>query len=145
VSSLFGSRAASRFQSIWADHIDQIMAYTTAVVGHDTNAKDEARARLGDVERRLSTFLSEATNHRLDSAALAKMLVMHDQMLLAHADAFAAKDYMTAHDIADTTFAQMYDLAGQLAAAFSATVESRVPVGGAGTGFGGMAGVVGRR
>lgn len=145
VSSLFGTPAASTFQSIWADHIDQIMAYVAAVVSQDTKAKDEARARLGGVERRLAAFLSGATNRRLDSAGLAKMLVMHDQMLLAHADAFAARDYMKAHNIADAAFAHMYDLSGQLADAFSATVTSRAPLGGSATGAGGMADVVGRR
>jgi hypothetical protein len=145
VSSLFGSPAASTFQSIWADHIDQIMAYTTAVISHDDKAKGEAQARLAASEKRFGTFISDVTVHRLDSEALTKTLGTHDQMLLDHADAFAAKDYMKAHDIADSSFGQMYDFAGQLADAFSATVNSRMPVGGAETGSGGLADVVGRR
>jgi hypothetical protein len=64
---------------------------------------------------------------------------------LRHADAFAAKDYGTAHDIAYETYDHMFELARQLADAFGATVASRLPVGGVQTGHGGLADVVERR
>ena len=70
---------------------------------------------------------------------------MHDQMLLREADAFVAKEYQQAHDLAYATYQQMFDLAGQLANAFGATVASRLPRGGVQTGRGGMAAAVGRR
>ena len=67
---------------------------------------------------------------------------MHDQMLLHQTDAFAAKQYRQAHDMAHSTYTQMFDLAGQLADAFGATVAARLPSGGPKTGLGGMAGVL---
>jgi hypothetical protein len=66
-------------------------------------------------------------------------------MLLRHADAYAAKDYGTAHEIAYQTYDHMLELARRLADAFGATVAARLPVGGARTGHGGLAGTVERR
>jgi hypothetical protein len=145
VDSLFGTNAAASFQSLWADHIDQIMAYTAAVVSHDARRREDAVTNLHIFEGRLAAFLDTATNRRLDSASVSAALVMHDQMLLRQADAFAAKQYQQAHDIADTTYEHMFDLAKQLADAFGATVAARLPAGGPETGLGGAAGVPGRR
>ena len=64
-------------------------------------------------------------------------------MLLQHADAYAKRDYPTAHDIAYDLYDQMFQLARALADAFGSTVAARLPQGGAQTGYGGLAG--GRR
>jgi hypothetical protein len=144
MDTLFGRAAATSFQSLWADHVDNIMAYTAAVVSHDDKRRDAALAKLKDFEGQLSSFLDTATQRRLNSASLANALVMHDGMLLKQADAFAAKQYQQAHDIADSTYSSMFDLAGQLANGFGATVAARLPAGGPETGLGGMAGVLGR-
>ena len=144
VASLFGPSAAGTFQSLWADHVDQIMKYTAAVVSHDAKARDAAVAGLGAFEGRFTSFLTTATERRLDAAGLAKALVAHDGMLLHQTDAYAAKQYQQAHEMAHTTYTQMFDLAGQLADAFGATVAERLPAGGPETGLGGMAGAVGQ-
>jgi len=145
VAGLFGQPAAAEFQSLWADHVDQIMAYTAAVVSRNPQGRDAAVAKLGVFENRFASFLDTATERRLDSANLAKALLMHDQMLLHQTDAYAAKQYQQAHDMAHQTYAQMFDVAGQFADAFGATVAARLPSGSPQTGLGGMAGVVGER
>ena len=71
-------------------------AYSVSVGGFDTHTAERA------------------TQQRLPSAQLAGAFTMHDQMLLQQTDAYAAKDYQKAHDIANSTYDQMYDLAGQL-------------------------------
>jgi hypothetical protein len=144
MDTLFGKAAATSFQSLWADHVDNIMAYTAAVVSHDDKRRDAALAKLKNFEGQFASFLDTATQSRLNSASLANALVMHDGMLLKQADAFAAKQYQQAHDIADSTYSSMFDLAGQLANGFGATVAARLPAGGPETGLGGMAGVSGR-
>jgi hypothetical protein len=144
MASLFGPAAAANFQSLWADHVDHIMAYTAAVVAHDTKGRDSAVATLGTFENRFATFLGSATDNRLDAAGLAKALAMHDQMLLDQTDAYAGKRYGPAHDLAHSTYTQMFDMAGQLADAFGATVAARLPSGHPETGLGGMAGASGR-
>jgi hypothetical protein len=143
VDSMFGAPAAARFQSLWADHVDQIFVYTTGLVTHDAKRRDAAVARLGTFETQFAAFLDRATADRLPSATLAKALLMHDQMLLAQADALSAKQYQQANDGTYATYRHMTGLAGQLAEAFGATVASRLPVGGPHTGYGGAAGTVG--
>jgi hypothetical protein len=145
VDSLFGAPAAKDFQSLWAGHVDQVVAYAAAAAAQDAGRRDQARTNLRDFETRMATFLEAATGKRLDSTGLAEALVAHDEMLLRHADAFAAKDYSAAQGIAHETYEHMSVLARQLADAFGATVAARLPVGGAQTGFGGLADVVERR
>ena len=115
------------------------------MVKQDAAKRDDATAKLGTFENKFAAFLSTATNAKLTAPDLAKALTMHDQMLLRHADAYAAKDFQKAHDIADSTYDQMFDLASQLADAFGVTVAARLPAGPPETGLGGMAAEVGRR
>jgi hypothetical protein len=145
VDSLFGAAAARSFQSLWADHVDQVMAYTTGVVKDDSAARDRARAKLDAFEKGLASFLDTATRKRLNSETLAEALLAHDDMLIRGVDAYAAKDYQKAHDIAYATYQHMSHLAAQLASAFGATIATGLPVGGAQTGDGSMAGIIGRR
>jgi len=145
VDSLFGAAVAKRFQSLWADHIDQIIVYAGAVMSNDTASRDQARAKLDAFERQLASYLSASTGKRLGTPVLTQALTLHDEMLLRVVDAFAAKEYQQAHDLAYSTYQHMIELAGQLSAAIGATIASRLPKGGAQTGGGGMAAVVGRR
>jgi hypothetical protein len=145
IDSLFGAASATRFQSLWADHVDQIMAYTAGVAARDAKRRDDARAKLSAFESQLASFLDTATNGKLDAAHLAKDMVEHDQMLMQHADAFAAKDYRKAHDLAYETYEYAPELGGELAEAFGATIAARLPKGGPETGQGGEAAVVEHR
>jgi hypothetical protein len=145
VGTLFGGQAADGFQSLWADHVDGLMTYTTTVVEADASARTRALADLEGFERGFAGFLDTATQGRLGRAALTESFLMHDRMLIHQVDEFAAKEYQDAHDIAYSTYQQMFDLADQLAQAIGDTVASRLPRGGAQTGGGGMAAVVGQR
>ena len=140
VDTLFGATAAQRFQKLWADHVDQVMAYTAGVATGDAARREDAVNRLNGFERALAAFLSTATGGRLPSASLAQAILMHDQMLLAQIDAFAAKQYEQAQDSAYSTYGHMIEVAGQLADAFAGTVAARMPQGGSQTGYGGTAG-----
>jgi hypothetical protein len=140
VDTLFGAGPAQRFQSLWADHIDQLMAYTTGVAAPDAKRRQDAVSRLNGFENAFATFLTTATAGRLSSAPLAKAILTHDQMLLAQVDAFAAKQYQQAYDSAYSTYGHMVEVASQLADAFAGTVGSRLPKGGSHTGYGGTAG-----
>jgi hypothetical protein len=144
VDSMFGAAAAKDFQSLWAYHVEQLVAYAGGTAAPDAARRDRARTNLHNFEQRFAKFLQTATGRRLGAASLAKALLAHDQMLLRHADAFGAKDFQAAHQIAYDTYGHMLELARQLADAFGATVAANMPVGGAQTGFGGMAADVGR-
>jgi hypothetical protein len=145
VDSLFGPAAARQFQALWGDHVEQLVAYATATAGGDQAKQAQAKAALAGIETRTAAFLNGATGRRMSSAELEAALQQHDLMLLKHADAYAAKDYATAHDVAYDTYQEMFDLARTMADAFGATVAARLPKGGAQTGYGGMAAVVEQR
>ena len=140
MGTLFGAQAGQQFMSLWADHVDQLVAYTTGVAGNDGAKRDGALARLRDFEGSLAAFLDSATGSKMHSADLAKAFLAHDQMLTQQVDAFAGRDFPRAHDLAYTTYQDMFGLSGQLADAFGETVAARLPHGGAQTGAGGTAG-----
>lgn len=139
IDGLFGAKAAAGFQSQWADHVDELMQYTSSTVKGDAKSQQAARVKLRSFETDFSTFLNAATQNRLGQKALAQAFVGHDRMLLAEIDAYAAKDYPQAHELADQTYNEMYTVAGQLASAIGATLAGDLPKGGSQTGGGGTA------
>jgi len=145
MDTLFGPAPATRFQSLWANHVDALIGYSAAVVKNDDAGRASARTKLTAFEGQFAAFLGAATKNRMAAGALANAFRMHDDMLVREADAFAGKDYRQAHDLAYSTYQDMFTLASQLANAFGATVASRLPVGAVQTGRGGMAAVVERR
>jgi hypothetical protein len=145
IDSLYGAAAAKGFQALWANHVDNLVAYSAGVAGRDQQRRENALAKLNKFEHDFAGFLDTATGGRLASAALAEAFLMHDRMLLQQVDAFAAKNYPKAHDITYSAYQQMVELAGQLADAIGATIAARLPKGGMQTGEGGMAPVVERR
>ena len=145
IDSLFGPAAARQFQSLWADHVDAIIDYSAALASSDAGRSAGALKQLDAFEGQLATFLATATTKRLAAPTLAKALQSHDNMLLEQVDAFVKKDYQKAHDLAYTTYQEMFGLSRALSTAFGVTVASRVPKGGVQTGRGGQAAVVERR
>jgi hypothetical protein len=142
IDTLFGAAAAKQFQSLWADHVEQLVAYASAEASGDTGGQARAKTEMADIEKRMGAFLSGATGKRISTADLTAALQKHDMMLMRHADAYASKDYVTAHDVAYDTYQQMFELARTMADAFGASVAAKLPRGGAQTGYGGMAAVV---
>ena len=145
IDTLFGRAAASSFQELWAAHVEQLVAYSAATAARDSARQQQARAELQGFEDRMATFLNAATARKMSTADLAAALGDHDRMLMRHADAYGAKDYPTAHNIAYATYDHMFELARRLADAFGASVAARLPRGGAQTGYGGLAGDPGSR
>lgn len=136
VGVLFSKDAGIAFQQLWADHIDLLVSYAAAVAKGDEAAKTRIAGGLDGFEGKLAAFLSTATGDKLAATALAKALQSHDSMLRQQVDAFVAKEYTTAHDVAYSTYQEMFGLSGQLAEAFGETVAKRLPVGAADTGGG---------
>lgn len=139
VDTLFGAPTARRFQTLWASHVELLVAYAGATAAGKPDRRHEARAELRTFEQRMAAVLAPATGGRVPPADLSAALQTHDQMLLGHADAYAARDYRSAQDIADKTYEHMFALARRLADGFGATVAARLPRGGAQTGYGGLA------
>ena len=63
---LFGPQSATRFASVWGDHVDALVSYSGAVAAKDQEGKAKAQAQLRAFEQHLSTFLSTSTEGRLN-------------------------------------------------------------------------------
>jgi len=145
VDTLFGASVAKKFQAVWAPHVEQLVAYAGATAAGQADRRQQARTALQGFEQELAVLLAPATGGRMTPAALSAALQEHDALLLRHADAYAAKDYQGAHDLADQTYEHMFELARKLADGFGAEVASRLPRGGPETGRGGLAHLVEHR
>ena len=145
IDTLFDAKAAKTFQNLWANHVEQLVAYSVATAAKDPAKQRAAKSKLAGFEKQMSAFLGSATGHKLSDEVLASALLAHDGMLMRHADAYGRKDYAGAHDLAYQTYDHMIELARTLADAFGEKVAERLPKGGAATGYGGEAHVVEHR
>ena len=140
VDSLFGEPAASQFMSLWADHLDLLGTYAADAGAMKPNRREAVQGELRAWQQRFAMFIDTATGGRMPAPDLAAALLGLDDLLLRQVDAFAAKDYQQAQELANQTYPQVFGLARNMADAFGATVAARLPRGGAETGGGGMAG-----
>ncbi|MGA5300306.1 hypothetical protein ACPCHT_10280 [Nucisporomicrobium flavum] len=145
IDTLFGASTARRFQSLWASHVELLVEYAAATAAGKPDRRHRAQAELRTFEHDMAAVLAPATGGRVPAADLSAALQEHDRMLLEHADAYAARDYRGAQDLAGRTYEHMFALARGLADGFGATVAARLPHGGAQTGYGGLAGVTEHR
>ena len=139
VGSLFGEPAASQFMSLWADHLDLLGTYAADVGANKQNRRQAVQDDLHNWQQRFATFIDTATQSRVPAPDLAAALLGLDDLLLQQVDAFAARDFPRAQQLANQTYPQVYGLARNMADAFGATLAARAPQGGAKTGAGGMA------
>ena len=143
VAGVVVAGSATTFSTLWADQIDSVIAYTRAGVQTDRAGQRAATARLTASGRALTTFFSEATGGRLTAASLGPAFERHTGALMRQADAWAESDAASAYALAAADYAGLAGLAAPAASAFTQTIAARVPVGGAATGWGGAAAVVG--
>ena len=139
VGSLFGEPAASQFMSLWADHLDLLGTYAADVGADKQNRRQAVQDDLHNWQQRFAAFIDTATQSRVPAPDLAAALLGLDDLLLQQVDAFAARDFPRAQQLANQTYPQVFGLARNMADAFGATLAARMPQGGAKTGAGGMA------
>jgi hypothetical protein len=140
IGVLFGPQSATRFESVWGDHVDALVSYSGAVAAEDEQGKAKALAQLRAFERHLSAFLSTGTDGRLTAPALSDVLHMHDRDLVEQIDAYAGGDFKTAYSVTYQGYQHMFAVADTLSGAIGPTIAARLPKGGVQTGGGGMAG-----
>ena len=139
VDSLFGGPAAAQFMSLWADHLDLVGGYAADVGAQKPNRREAVQGELRDWGKRFAAFIDTATGGRVPASDLTAAFLGLDDLLLRQVDAFAAKDYQQAQQLANQTYPQVFGLARNMADAFGATLAARMPRGGAETGGGGTA------
>jgi hypothetical protein len=141
IESVFGADSASAFQNLWADHIDSFVVYTQALAMDDAALEDTATKELEEFNMSFATFLSTSTEGRLAAPTLVDGFVMHEDLLLDQINAYAERDYSTAHEVSFGAYKHMFELAAQAATAIGDTVAARSPKGGAQTGADGTSAI----
>jgi hypothetical protein len=97
--AIVGPRKAAEFQSAWANHVEGLLAYSTAVAGNDEAAKTTAAQNLDGFASRLALFFSDIVRNELPVEALTDVLSVHDTHLVDQVDAYAANDYAKAQQM----------------------------------------------
>jgi hypothetical protein len=139
IGAIVGPRKAAEFQAAWADHVEGLMAYTTAVAGRDEAAKAAAQQKLATFVVRLAGYFSGIVRNQVPSVTLAAAITMHDTHLINHVNAYAAGKYAEAQRMELEGYQQMLGVANTLVDAIQRTVKPGLPVGGPQTGGGGTA------
>jgi hypothetical protein len=139
IESVFGAASAGSFQALWADHIDAFVTYTQSLAADDAALENTATERLKVFNEKFAAFLSTSTQGRLGAPTLADAFVMHEDLLLRQINAYADRDYSTAHQLSFDAYHHMFTLAAQAATAIGDTAAAQSPAGAPQTGEGGMA------
>jgi hypothetical protein len=139
MGAIVGPKKAKEFQSAWAEHVEGLMDYSTAVADKDEAAKTAAEENLSGIAQRLALYLSDIVRNELPVEPLTDALSVHDTHLVDQVDAYAAKRYDEALQMERDGYQQMLGVAGTLVGAIQKTVKPQLPVGGSQTGGGGTA------
>jgi hypothetical protein len=143
IGAVYGDQAGAGFQSLWADHVDAFIGYADAVRQGDAAARERAKRTLSGFQGDFAQFLDKTSNGKLPASSLAAAFAEHDDMLLEQVDAYAAKSYPQAHDLAYDAYQDVFGMSTTFAGAIADVAGSRLPRGGAQTGGGGMAAELG--
>jgi hypothetical protein len=139
MGGIVGPPKAAEFQRAWANHVEGLMAYTAAVAGNDQAAKTVAKQNLEGFAERLGLYFSDVVRNVLAADPVTDAITAHDQHLIDHVDAYAAKRYDQAQEMELEGYQQMLGVANTLVTAIQRTVKPQLPVGGSKTGGGGTA------
>jgi hypothetical protein len=139
MGAIVGPKKAAEFQSAWANHVEGLLAYSTAVAGNDEAAKTTATQNLDGFAARLALYFSDIVRNELPVEALTDVLSVHDKHLIEQVDAYAANDYAKAQEMQLEGYQQMLGVANTLVGAIQKTVQAQQPAGGSLTGGGGTA------
>jgi hypothetical protein len=139
MGAIVGPRKAAEFQSAWAEHVEGLMAYSTAVAGNDEAGKEAAEQNLSGVAQRLALYLSDIVRNEVPVEPLTDAISAHDTHLIEQVNAYAARNYEQALRAEREGYQQMLGVAGTLVGAIQKTVKPQLPVGGSQTGGGATA------
>jgi hypothetical protein len=139
MAGIVGPQKAAEFEAAWANHVEGLLAYSTAVAGKDEAAKETAAQNLSGFGARLALYFSDIVRNELPVEALTDVLGVHDKHLIDQVNAYAADDYAKAEKLQLEGYQQMLGVANTLVGAIQRTVKPQLPVGGSQTGGGGAA------
>jgi hypothetical protein len=139
MSAIVGPGKAEEFQDVWAEHVEGLLEYSTALADKDEAERVAAREEMRGYGARLALYLSDVVRNELPLGPLTAAWGEHDQHLVDQIDAYAAKRYDQAQEMELDGYGQMLGVANTLLGAIQRTVKPQLPVGGSQTGGGGTA------
>jgi hypothetical protein len=139
MSGIVGPAKAEEFQDVWAEHVEGLLEYSTALAGKDEAERAAVREEMRGYGARLALYLSDVVRNELPLAPLTAAWGEHDQHLVDQIDAYAAKRYDEAQEMELDGYGQMLGVANTILRAIQRTVTPQLPVGGSQTGGGGTA------
>jgi hypothetical protein len=139
MGAIVGPKKAVEFQSAWAEHVEGLLDYSTAVASNDQAEQALVREKMRGYGARLALYLSDVVRNELPLEPITQALGAHDQHLVDQINAYAAKRYDQAQAMEVDGYGQMLSVANTLVAAIQRTVKPQLPVGGSQTGGGGTA------
>ena len=139
MGAIVGPKKAAEFQSAWAEHVEGLLDYSTALAGHDDAERAVVREKMRGYGARLALYLSDIVRNELPLEPITEALGQHDQHLVDQIDAYAAKRYDEAQEKEVAGYGQMLGVANTLVGAIQRTVKPQLPVGGSQTGGGSTA------
>ena len=108
---IVGPQKAAEFEAAWANHVEGLLAYSTAVAGNDEAAKITAAQNLDGFGARLALYFSDIVRNELPVEALTDVLGVHDKHLIEQVNAYATDDYATAQKLQLEGYQQMLGVA----------------------------------
>ena len=139
MGAIVGPKKAAEFQSAWAEHVEGLLDYSTALAGHDDAERAVVREKMRGYGARLALYLSDIVRNELPLEPITEALGQHDQHLVDQIDAYAAKRFDEAQEKEVEGYGQMLGVATTLVGAIQRTVKPQLPVGGSQTGGGSTA------
>ena len=139
MGAIVGPKKAEEFQSAWAEHVEGLLDYSTAVASNDEAEKALVREKMRGYGARLALYLSDIVRNELPLEPITEALGEHDQDLVDQVNAYAAKRFDEAQEMEVQGYGQMLGVANTLVGAIQRTVKLQLPVGGSQTGGGGTA------
>ena len=139
MGAIVGPKKAAEFQAAWAEHVEGLLDYSTALASHDDAERAVVREKMRGYGARLALYLSDIVRNELPLGPITEALGEHDQLLVDQIDAYAAKRYDEAQEKEVAGYGQMLGVANTLVGAIQRTVKPQLPVGGSQTGGGSTA------
>ena len=139
MGAIVGPKKAQEFQSAWAEHVEGLLDYSTALASHDDAERAVVREKMRGYGARLALYLSDIVRNELPLEPITEALGAHDQHLVDQIDAYAAKRFDEAQEKEVEGYGQMLGVANTLVGALQRTVKPQLPLGGSQTGGGSTA------
>jgi hypothetical protein len=139
MGAIVGPDEGAEFQEAWAEHVEGLMDYSSAIAAKDEPARVRAEKDMHTYAVDLAVYFSQPDPKRLDFVSLTREITAHDRHLVDQINAYAARDYAQAQRMETHGYRQMASVSNLLVDAIQRKVQNSMPVGGTKTGGGGTA------